>query len=148
MQCGLFATMGFYFYDFAVEALNEIAAELGKKGWNFTENPCNNRSSWFTPPPPPNVAGVTNNSTVTCNCSFPNGECHIDGMWVLLSPPHLLEENSYSNFLKHTLKMLLWFIDLWFGCISHLNFSDEKCIRYVILALYKEWLSESFSVIR
>ncbi|WRX26809.1 Protein kinase domain - like 10 [Theobroma cacao] len=64
------------------EALHEIAAELGKKDWNFTENPCNNRSSWFTPPPPPNVAGVTNNSTVTCNCSFPNGECHIDGIYL------------------------------------------------------------------
>ncbi|KAK6268570.1 hypothetical protein QUC31_012730 [Theobroma cacao] len=68
--------------DSEMEALHEIAAELGKKDWNFTENPCNNRSSWFTPPPPPNVAGVTNNSTVTCNCSFPNGECHIDGIYL------------------------------------------------------------------
>ncbi|KAA3490270.1 reverse transcriptase [Gossypium australe] len=66
--------------DYEVRALHEIATELGKKDWNYNENPCNNKSSWFTPPPPPNVPEAINNSTVTCNCSFPNGECHIDGM--------------------------------------------------------------------
>ncbi|XP_021293936.1 probable LRR receptor-like serine/threonine-protein kinase At1g07650 [Herrania umbratica] len=86
--------------DSEMEALHEIAAELGKKDWNFTENPCNNRSSWFTPPPPPNVPGVTNNSTVTCNCSFPNGECHIDGIYLRGQDlngvlPHSLSKLSY-----------------------------------------------------
>ncbi|MBA0836617.1 hypothetical protein Goarm_008813 [Gossypium armourianum] len=66
--------------DYEVRALREIATELGKKDWNYNENPCNNKSSWFTPPPPPNVPEAINNSSVTCNCSFPNGECHIDGM--------------------------------------------------------------------
>ncbi|MBA0623239.1 hypothetical protein Godav_008712, partial [Gossypium davidsonii] len=67
---------------YEVKALREIAAELGKKDWNFSENPCNNKSSWFTPPPLHGSRAV-NNSTVTCNCSFTNGECHIDGMYVL-----------------------------------------------------------------
>ncbi|MBA0836618.1 hypothetical protein Goarm_008814, partial [Gossypium armourianum] len=48
----------------------------GKKDWNFSENPCNNKSSWFTPPPTHGSQAI-NNSTVTCNCSFTNGECHI-----------------------------------------------------------------------
>ncbi|OMO86382.1 hypothetical protein CCACVL1_09609 [Corchorus capsularis] len=65
-----------------MEALHEIAEEIGKKDWNFNENPCNNKSSWFTPSPPPNGAMAINNSTVTCNCSFPNGECHIDGIYL------------------------------------------------------------------
>ncbi|KAB2051230.1 hypothetical protein ES319_A12G042100v1 [Gossypium barbadense] len=69
--------------DYEVRALHEIATELGKKDWNYNENPCNNKSSWFTPPPPPNVPEAINNSTVTCNCSFPNGECHIDGIYLL-----------------------------------------------------------------
>ncbi|MFQ6639250.1 hypothetical protein Gotur_016662, partial [Gossypium turneri] len=69
--------------DYEVRALREIATELGKKDWNYNENPCNNKSSWFTPPPPPNVPEAINNSTVTCNCSFPNGECHIDGIYLL-----------------------------------------------------------------
>ncbi|XVF25582.1 hypothetical protein REPUB_Repub13aG0224400 [Reevesia pubescens] len=66
--------------DSEMEALHEIAAELGKTDWNFNENPCNNKSSWFTPSPPPDVEMAINNSTVTCNCSFPNGECYIDGI--------------------------------------------------------------------
>ncbi|KAB2051232.1 hypothetical protein ES319_A12G042300v1 [Gossypium barbadense] len=66
-----------YFIIFAVNALHEIAAELGKKDWNFSENPCNNKSSWFTPPPTHGSQAI-NNSTVTCKCSFTNGECHIE----------------------------------------------------------------------
>ncbi|XVF25581.1 hypothetical protein REPUB_Repub13aG0224300 [Reevesia pubescens] len=66
--------------DSKMEALHEIAAELGKTDWNFNENPCNNKSSWFTPSPPPDVEMAINNSTVTCNCSFLNGECYIDGI--------------------------------------------------------------------
>ncbi|XP_022715701.1 probable LRR receptor-like serine/threonine-protein kinase At1g07650 isoform X2 [Durio zibethinus] len=68
--------------DSEMEALHEIAADLGKKDWNFNENPCNNKSTWFTPSPPLNVELAVNNSTVTCNCSFPNGECHIDGIYL------------------------------------------------------------------
>ncbi|KAK8487647.1 hypothetical protein V6N11_061630 [Hibiscus sabdariffa] len=62
-----------------IRALHEIAAELGKKDWNFSENPCNNKSSWYTPPLPPNVPQptVVKNSSVTCNCSLNGGQCHI-----------------------------------------------------------------------
>ncbi|PPS04059.1 hypothetical protein GOBAR_AA00278 [Gossypium barbadense] len=84
-----------------VRALREIATELGKKDWNYNENPCNNKSSWFTPPPPPNVPEAINNSTVTCNCSFPNGECHIDGMsflWLHLFAGLVSQD---INSLKH-----------------------------------------------
>ncbi|TYH84879.1 hypothetical protein ES332_D02G226000v1 [Gossypium tomentosum] len=30
--------------DYEVRALREIATELGKKDWNYNENPCNNKS--------------------------------------------------------------------------------------------------------
>ncbi|KAK8551448.1 hypothetical protein V6N12_040086 [Hibiscus sabdariffa] len=98
--------------DHEVKALREVAAELGKKDWNFSENPCNNKSSWFTPPPPPNVPQVINNSTVTCNCSFPNGECHIDGIYLsgqdldgilprsLVKLPYIRTLELYLNYLK------------------------------------------------
>ncbi|XP_040961070.1 probable LRR receptor-like serine/threonine-protein kinase At1g07650 isoform X1 [Gossypium hirsutum] len=82
--------------DYEVRALREIATELGKKDWNYNENPCNNKSSWFTPPPPPNVPEAINNSTVTCNCSFPNGECHIDGMLT-----RTLTKWVYCSFTRH-----------------------------------------------
>ncbi|KAK8353525.1 hypothetical protein V6Z12_A05G163900 [Gossypium hirsutum] len=67
--------------DYELKALHEIAAELGKKDWNFSENPCNNKSSWFTPPPTHGSQAI-NNSTVTCNCSFTNGECHIEVIYL------------------------------------------------------------------
>ncbi|MBA0807754.1 hypothetical protein Gohar_023538, partial [Gossypium harknessii] len=56
--------------DYEVKALREIAAELGKKDWNFSENPCNNKSSWFTPPPLHGSRAV-NNSTVTAIAPSP-----------------------------------------------------------------------------
>ncbi|GLT52539.1 hypothetical protein SLA2020_258740 [Shorea laevis] len=65
-----------------MDALREIANELGKKGWNFSENPCNNKSSWFTPSLPPYMASPLFNSTVTCNCSILNGECHVDAIYL------------------------------------------------------------------
>ncbi|EOY27894.1 Leucine-rich repeat transmembrane protein kinase, putative [Theobroma cacao] len=103
------------FWGCAVQALHEIAAELGKKDWNFNENPCNNKSSWFTPPPPPNIPPAINNSTVTCNCSFPSGECHIDGIYLtgqdldgvlprsLVKLPHIKTILLYLNYLKGTI---------------------------------------------
>ncbi|KAG4168723.1 hypothetical protein ERO13_A12G042460v2 [Gossypium hirsutum] len=68
--------------DYELNALHEIAAELGKKDWNSSENPCNNKSSWFTPPPTHGSQAI-NNSTVTCNCSFTNGECHIEVIYLV-----------------------------------------------------------------
>ncbi|XP_022715709.1 probable LRR receptor-like serine/threonine-protein kinase At1g07650 [Durio zibethinus] len=101
--------------NYEVKALREIAAELGKKDWNFSENPCNNKSSWFTPPPPPNVPRAIYNSTVTCNCSFPNGECHIDGIYLtgqdldgvlprsLVKLSYIKTLQLYLNYLKGTI---------------------------------------------
>ncbi|GLT80155.1 hypothetical protein SLA2020_516090 [Shorea laevis] len=68
--------------DSEIEALREIAKELGKRGWNFTENPCNNKSSWFTQWPPEKVPHAISNSTVICNCSFPTGECHVIAIYL------------------------------------------------------------------
>ncbi|MBA0658785.1 hypothetical protein Goklo_010964 [Gossypium klotzschianum] len=84
---------------YEVKALREIAAELGKKDWNFSENPCNNKSSWFTPPPLHGSRAV-NNSTVTCNCSFTNGECHIDGMYVLNGDKKIDNMNAAILFIR------------------------------------------------
>lgn len=64
----------------AVEALREIAAQLGKKDWNRSVNPCN-AASWRTP----NSVGAPYNNTVNCNCSYPNGVCHVVKMYAPLA---------------------------------------------------------------
>ncbi|KAK8580574.1 hypothetical protein V6N12_070839 [Hibiscus sabdariffa] len=102
---------------YELKALREIAAELGKKDWNFSENPCNNKSSWFTPPPPPHVSQGIYNSTVTCNCSFPDGECHIDGIYLAGQDldgvlPHSLVNLSY-------IKTLILHYNYLHGAIPH-----------------------------
>ncbi|GMI82273.1 leucine-rich repeat receptor-like kinase with extracellular malectin-like domain 1 [Hibiscus trionum] len=102
---------------YEVKALREIAAELGKKDWNFSENPCNNKSSWFTPPPPPRVSRSIYNSSVTCNCSFPGGECHIDGIYLAGQDldgvlPHSLVNLSY-------IKTLILHYNYLHGAIPH-----------------------------
>ncbi|KAJ9690791.1 hypothetical protein PVL29_013112 [Vitis rotundifolia] len=57
-----------------VKALHEIAAQVGKKDWNFSLNPCDGNSSWSTP----NTKEMPlYNNSVTCNCSYPNGQCHV-----------------------------------------------------------------------
>ncbi|GMI72905.1 leucine-rich repeat receptor-like kinase with extracellular malectin-like domain 1 [Hibiscus trionum] len=100
-----------------IQALHEIAAELGKKDWNFSENPCNNKSSWYTPPLPPNVPQptVVKNSSVTCNCSLNAGQCHIytirlSGLDLsgvlprsLSKLPYLKEIVLFRNFLSGTI---------------------------------------------
>ncbi|KAK8592444.1 hypothetical protein V6N13_063022 [Hibiscus sabdariffa] len=100
-----------------IRALHEIAAELGKKDWNFSENPCNNKSSWYTPPLPPNVPQptVVKNSSVTCNCSLNGGQCHIytirlSGLDLsgvlprsLSKLPYLKEIVLFRNFLSGTI---------------------------------------------
>ncbi|KAK6268572.1 hypothetical protein QUC31_012732 [Theobroma cacao] len=96
-----------------VQALREIAAELGKKDWNFSENPCSNKSSSFTEPLPPNMP-LAINSTVTCSCS-PNGECHIDAIYLigqdldgvlprsLVKLPYIKTIQLTLNYLKGTI---------------------------------------------
>lgn len=77
----------------AVEALREIAAQLGKKDWNFQVNPCNNDSSWITPL---SEERPLYNNTVNCNCSYPNGVCHVVKMYAPLAHIIIL---SFLNFL-------------------------------------------------
>ncbi|PRQ29285.1 putative protein kinase RLK-Pelle-DLSV family [Rosa chinensis] len=60
-----------------VEALEEIAKQIGKKDWDFTVDPCLNdttHTSWATPKP---ADRPLFNNTLTCNCSFPDGSCHV-----------------------------------------------------------------------
>nr|GMD87765.1 putative LRR receptor-like serine/threonine-protein kinase [Ipomoea batatas] len=52
----------------SVNALKEIAEEMGKKDWDFRLNPCDNNSNWKTP----DMEDMTlYTNTLTCNCSFP-----------------------------------------------------------------------------
>ncbi|XP_031120627.1 probable leucine-rich repeat receptor-like serine/threonine-protein kinase At3g14840 isoform X2 [Ipomoea triloba] len=58
-----------------LNALKEIAKQLGKNDWDFSLNPCDNNSNWMTSnntymPP-------LYNNTLICNCSFPGGICHV-----------------------------------------------------------------------
>ncbi|KAK4710936.1 hypothetical protein R3W88_005449 [Solanum pinnatisectum] len=55
-------------------ALIEIAEQLGKKDWDFDLNPCNGNRNWTTPKID-NTSTYVNN--VTCNCSTPDGLCHV-----------------------------------------------------------------------
>ncbi|KAF3451342.1 hypothetical protein FNV43_RR07437 [Rhamnella rubrinervis] len=58
-----------------VEALREIGAQVGKKDWNFSVNPCSNHTSWSTTKSPDRP--LYNNSLV-CNCSYSSGDvCHV-----------------------------------------------------------------------
>ncbi|XVF40255.1 hypothetical protein PTKIN_Ptkin01aG0097400 [Pterospermum kingtungense] len=61
-----------------VDALHEIAEQLGKKDWDFSEDPCSsNYSSWVTTEIDP---GKLYNNAVFCDCSFPDDDCHVDNI--------------------------------------------------------------------
>nr|XP_011461992.1 PREDICTED: probable leucine-rich repeat receptor-like serine/threonine-protein kinase At3g14840 [Fragaria vesca subsp. vesca] len=57
-----------------VQALREIATQLGKNDWNFSVDPCLNDTSWITPK---SVDRPQFNNTLKCNCSFTDGSCHV-----------------------------------------------------------------------
>ncbi|KAK4589471.1 hypothetical protein RGQ29_020157 [Quercus rubra] len=59
--------------DNEVDALQEIAIQLGKKDWNFKVNPCND-SSWITPA---SSQRPLYNNSIICNCSNTGGVCHV-----------------------------------------------------------------------
>ncbi|XP_031120635.1 probable leucine-rich repeat receptor-like serine/threonine-protein kinase At3g14840 [Ipomoea triloba] len=81
--------LSFFFYPIFLEAqsgllpqdelnaLKEIADQLGKKDWDFKLNPCDNNSNWMTPQRKDMPAY---NNTLTCNCSFPAGICHVQSI--------------------------------------------------------------------
>ncbi|KAL4586146.1 hypothetical protein LXL04_010778 [Taraxacum kok-saghyz] len=59
---------------FFLDALHQIAEQLGKRDWNFSLNPCDGNTSWLTPynPEIPQY-----NNSVECSCSYPGGVCHV-----------------------------------------------------------------------
>ncbi|KAK2976663.1 hypothetical protein RJ640_017406 [Escallonia rubra] len=59
----------------AVNALKEIAQQLGKTDWNFALNPCDGNPNWSTPDR--NDLPLYYKNTVNCNCSNPDGVCHV-----------------------------------------------------------------------
>ncbi|KAK4361248.1 hypothetical protein RND71_020200 [Anisodus tanguticus] len=62
-----------------VESLEEIAAQLGKKDWDFKLNPCDGNSNWSTPKR--NDMPLYNN-TLVCNCTFPDNLCHVESIFL------------------------------------------------------------------
>ncbi|KAK8592445.1 hypothetical protein V6N13_063023 [Hibiscus sabdariffa] len=62
-----------------VDALREIARELGKKDWDFNVDPCSNHSSWRNPEIDPRKLY---NNTLFCNCSFPGDVCHVVSLYL------------------------------------------------------------------
>ena len=65
----------------AVDALQEIAIQLGKIDWNFKVNPCND-SSWITPA---SSQRPLYNNSIICNCSNTGGVCHVVSMYTPFS---------------------------------------------------------------
>ncbi|KAF5472299.1 hypothetical protein F2P56_009030 [Juglans regia] len=96
-----------------VEALHEIAAELGKAGWNFDVDPCSNDTSWKTPRL--KLDPKTYNNSIQCNCTYPDGECHVVGLFLkgqdlsgvlpksLVKLPHITMIELPRNYLTGTI---------------------------------------------
>ncbi|KAM2830775.1 hypothetical protein PS2_036292 [Malus domestica] len=91
--------------DDEVEALREIAVQLNKKDWNFSD-PCSNI---------PTVSILHTdqyNNTLVCNCSFSGNVCHIQSIFLtgqdldgVLPPalsklPYLKQVNLGQNYLS------------------------------------------------
>ncbi|KAJ6761501.1 hypothetical protein OIU74_024200 [Salix koriyanagi] len=71
-----------------VEALLEVATQLGKKGWSRNMRLCNNTVSTQKP----------DDVEVVCSCSFPGGVCHIVGMYISsLTTPCLSRSYIYIS---------------------------------------------------
>lgn len=67
-----------FWFVLTVEALKEIATQLGKD-WNFSVDPCSNDTTWATPISDDRPLF---NNTVTCNCSTGDGACHVTNLYV------------------------------------------------------------------
>ncbi|KAJ6296974.1 hypothetical protein OIU78_022656 [Salix suchowensis] len=86
-----------------VEALLEVATQLGKKGWNRNMNLCTTTDL----PSFPDV-----NYKVVCDCSFPGGVCHVVAIYLqeqdldgilpkaIQKLPHLKQLNLWANYLS------------------------------------------------
>ncbi|XP_065878574.1 probable leucine-rich repeat receptor-like serine/threonine-protein kinase At3g14840 [Euphorbia lathyris] len=94
--------------DDEVQALREIAEQMGKKDWNFSVNPCND-SNWQTPK---SSDRPLYNNTIRCNCTTLDGVCHVVSISLkgqdlagVLPPsivklPHLKTLDFYKNYLS------------------------------------------------
>ncbi|VVA29382.1 PREDICTED: probable [Prunus dulcis] len=88
-----------------VEALIEIAAQLHKKDWNFSD-PCSNVPTFSTP----HTDQYYN--TLFCNCSFPGNVCHVQSIFLvgqeldgvlppaLVKLPYIKQLNLGQNYLS------------------------------------------------
>ncbi|KAK8514120.1 hypothetical protein V6N12_008836 [Hibiscus sabdariffa] len=95
-----------------VDALREIARELGKKDWDFNVDPCSNHSSWRNPEIDPRKLY---NNTLFCNCSFPGDVCHVVSLYLrgqdlpgvlppsLVKLPHIKVIDFTRNYLNGTI---------------------------------------------
>ncbi|XP_060194541.1 probable LRR receptor-like serine/threonine-protein kinase At1g07650 isoform X3 [Lycium barbarum] len=93
-------------------ALKEIADQLGKKDWNFDLNPCDGNTNWTTPISDDKPLYVNN---VTCNCSTPDGFCHVQSIILrgqdlpgvlppsLVKLPYLKQIDLSLNYLSGTI---------------------------------------------
>ncbi|KAG6692163.1 hypothetical protein I3842_10G099700 [Carya illinoinensis] len=94
-----------------VEGLKQIAAELGKRGWNFHVDPCSNDANWTTPKLKPR----TYKNSIKCNCVDPGGVCHVVGLFLtgqdlsgvlptsLLKLPNITMIDLSRNYLTGTI---------------------------------------------
>ncbi|XP_019190162.1 PREDICTED: probable LRR receptor-like serine/threonine-protein kinase At1g07650 isoform X1 [Ipomoea nil] len=57
-----------------LNALKEIANQVGKKDWDFSLNPCGNNSNWLAPQ---SIDTPLYTNNLTCDCNFPAGICHV-----------------------------------------------------------------------
>ncbi|XP_041027250.1 probable leucine-rich repeat receptor-like serine/threonine-protein kinase At3g14840 isoform X3 [Juglans microcarpa x Juglans regia] len=99
-------------HDDEVEALKQIAAELGKKDWNFHVDPCND-TSWATPNL--KLEPRTYNNYIECNCAYPGAACHVVGLYLegqdlsgvlptsLAKLPHITMIDLSRNYLTGTI---------------------------------------------
>ena len=79
----------------AVEALHEIAEQLNKKDWNFSD-PCSNVPTFSSP------HTDQYNNTLVCNCSFSGNICHIESMYVTFTIPNFVVFAQFTEVLKLT----------------------------------------------
>ncbi|XP_050287450.1 probable leucine-rich repeat receptor-like serine/threonine-protein kinase At3g14840 [Quercus robur] len=91
-----------------VKALGEIAEQLGKKDWNT--NVCINDLSWLTP----KLADLRppDNNSLFCNCSYPDGVCHVVAL--------ILKRQDLGGVLPRSLVKLryLTYLDLYGNFLS------------------------------
>ncbi|KAH8481094.1 hypothetical protein H0E87_031137, partial [Populus deltoides] len=86
-----------------VEALLEVATQLGKRGWNRNMKLCNNTKLPLKPDA---------DNEVVCNCSFPGGTCHVVAIY--------LKRQDLNGSLPKAIEKLphLKHLDLWANYLS------------------------------